>query len=140
MENQNADKKAKIGDLVTIPHIIDERGSLCVAENSSLPFEVKRVFWIHDVQEGQTRGGHAHRTCAEVVFPVTGSFDIYIDDGKNRKTIHLDSPHKGIHIRPNVWCCLKNFAQNTVCVVLASQEYEAEGYIHDYTTFKKMFG
>ncbi len=140
MNNYTTDKKAKIGEIITIPHIIDERGNLCVAENRSLPFEVKRVFWIHGVQPGHTRGGHAHRTCAEVVFPVAGSFEIDVDNGKECETFILDSPDKGIHIPPNVWCCLKNFTPGTVCVVLASQSYEAEGYIHDYSTFKQLFG
>ncbi len=134
------DKNINTGNIITIPHIIDERGSLCVAENASLPFEVKRVFWIHDVHKGQTRGGHAHRTCAEVIFPVTGSFEIEVDDGTNKETILLDSPDKGVHIRPNVWCCLKNFAPGTVCLVLASQQYEVEGYINDYSLFKKIYG
>ncbi len=140
MKNSTSDNCSKIGQIVTIPYIVDERGSLCFAENKHLPFEIKRVFWIYGVKEGKTRGGHAHRTCAEVVFPISGSFEIEVDDGKHSETFLMDSPEKGIHIQPNVWCCLKNFAPGTVCVALASHDYEAEGYIHDYTTFKKMFG
>ncbi len=126
MNEGTSDNCLKIGQIVKIPCVVDERGSLCFAESKHLPFEIKRVFWIYGVEEGKTRGGHAHRTCAEVVFPLCGSFEIEVDDGKHSETILMDSPEKGIHIPPNVWCCLKNFASGTVCVVLASQDYETE--------------
>ncbi len=130
MDNKEQNKGKELGQIINIPLITDARGSLCVAENADLPFEVKRVFWIFDVPEGQTRGCHAHNTCAEVVFPITGSFEIEVDDGTESMTLLMDSPNRGIHIPPKVWCKLKNFAPGTVCVVLASQEYDAEGYIN----------
>ncbi len=130
MDNKEHYKSKELGQIINIPLIADARGSLCVAENAALPFEVKRVFWIFGVPEGQTRGCHAHKTCAEVVFPVTGSFEIEVDDGTESITLLMDSPNQGIHIPPNVWCRLKNFAPGTACVVLASQEYDAEGYIN----------
>ena len=69
--------------LITLPLATDARGSLCFAENTQLPFSIERVFWIYGVPEGKTRGGHAHTTCAEIVFPVCGSFDMWVDDGKS---------------------------------------------------------
>ena len=122
--------------LVTVPLITDPRGSLCFAESAKLPFPIERVFWIYGVPEGKTRGGHAHTSCAEIVFPVSGSFDMWVDDGKEEKTYHLDSPQVGILIPPNVWCELRNFSPNTICVVLASEAYNSEGYINEYTSFK----
>lgn len=122
--------------LVTVPLYTDERGSLCFAESTQLPFPIERVFWIYDVPDGKTRGGHAHATCAEIVFPVSGSFDIWVDDGTNEQTYHLSSPQEGILIPPCVWCELRNFSPNTICVVLASEAYNSEGYINEYTSFK----
>ena len=124
--------------LIEIPHNSDSRGSLCFAEWKHLPFEAKRVFWIHDVQPGKTRGGHAHGRCAEVVFAVNGSFDMYVDNGKQQDIFHICDPCQGIYIGPNVWCELRNFAPGTVCVVVASAKYMKSGYINDYATFKEV--
>jgi dTDP-4-dehydrorhamnose 3,5-epimerase-like enzyme len=126
--------------MVDVPCIVDERGALCFVEGASFVFEVKRIFWIYGVKEGQTRGNHAHESCAEVVFPVNGSFDIEVDDGVNCSTYHMDCPNRGILIPAKVWCCLKNFSTDAVCVVLASHEYDSDGYIHNYETFKQVYG
>ena len=122
--------------LITVPLITDPRGSLCFAESAKLPFPIERVFWIYGVPEGKTRGGHAHTSCAEIVFPVSGSFDMWVDDGTNERIYHLASPYEGILIPPHVWCELRNFSPNTICVVLASEAYNSEGYINEYTSFK----
>ena len=121
--------------LIDFPEVPDSRGCLSIAERSSLPFEVKRVFWIYDIAEGQTRGGHAHVSCEEVVIAVCGSFDMYVDDGKTSKEVRMDSPSKGIYIRKGVWCELLNFSPGTICVVMASEPYNPEGYINDYKEF-----
>lgn len=135
--NENNKKLTEKGyGLVHLSEHIDERGSLSFAEWSHLPFAPKRVFWIYDVQEGKTRGGHAHRTCAEVVFAVQGSFDMFVDNGETTETIHISKANEGIYIGPNVWCELRNFAPGTVCVALASTEYDAKGYINHYEDFK----
>ncbi len=120
---------------VDLPQVSDARGTLCFAENRHLPFELRRVFWIFGVPEGETRGGHAHTSCAEVVFPVRGSFDILVDDGHERTLHHMDDPSRGILIPPCVWCELSRFSADACCVVFASHDYQAEGYIHDYATF-----
>ena len=121
--------------LVEVGSASDVRGQLCFAERRQLPFQVERVFWITHVPEGQTRGGHAHKVCAEVVFPVEGSFDMYVYDEKGERTYHMNQSNVGIYIGPNVWCELRNFKPGTVCVVLASHPYIVEGYINDYQEF-----
>ena len=126
--------------LIELDEHADERGSLSFAEWTDLPFEPKRIFWIYDVTPGQTRGKHAHSECEEVVWAVKGGFDMFVDNGREQKTVRLDNPRQGIYIGKNVWCELRNFAPDTVCVVLASVEYMHEGYIRDYEEFKRVFG
>jgi len=125
--------------LLKVPGFRDERGSLAVAELSELPFEAARVFWIYGVEAGRTRGGHAHSTCAEIVFPVKGSFEMWVDDGQQAQTYQMCHANEGIYIGPNVWCELRNFSPDAVCVVFASEPYKAEGYINDYADFCKKF-
>lgn len=122
---------------VQLPEFKDDRGVLSFVEaEKHVPFEVKRVFWIYDVPQGKTRGGHAHWTCHEAVFPVYGSFDIELNDGHTSRLFHLNHPTQGVIIPAGVWCELRNFEAGTVCVVLASQEYTTEGYVHDFGVFK----
>lgn len=117
---------------IQLPKNVDERGCLSFLESGKhIPFEVKRVFWIYDVPETQTRGGHAHWSCQEVVFPVAGSFELELDDGERHSCVLLDDPSCGITIPAGVWCELRHFAPGTVCVVAASEEYDATGYALD---------
>jgi hypothetical protein len=116
----------------------DERGELSFAEGlKEIPFRIARIFWIKNVPEGEERGGHAHWKCAEAIFPLTGGFDIYIDDGFVHHTFKMTKPEEGILVKPGVWCVLRNFKPGTVCLVAASMEYDAEGYVNDYQTFLK---
>lgn len=121
--------------LIEVRSFDDIRGNLCFVENKELPFPVERVFWISGVPSDKTRGGHAHRICAEIVFPVSGSFDMFVDDHHGQRTYKMNQKNVGIYIGPNVWCELRNFAPGTVCVVLASHPYMEEGYINDYNEF-----
>ena len=117
---------------IQLPQNVDERGSLSFLEaGKDIPFKVERVFWITDVPEGQMRGAHAHWTCHEAIFPVTGSFEIEVDDGEHRCTLQMSRPNVGVLISAGVWCELRHFAPGTACVVMASQPYDAEGYAHD---------
>lgn len=136
MDENNKKMIEKGFGIVILPEHIDDRGSLSFAEWKHLPFQPKRVFWIYDVKEGKTRGGHAHKTCAEVVFAIQGSFNMFVDNGETQETIHISKSNEGIYIGPNVWCELSNFAPGTVCIALASTEYDAQGYINDYDKFK----
>lgn len=120
--------------LVSLPEIRDSRGALSVIERDE-NYAFERVFWIYDVPEGSERGGHAHRSCAELLFAVHGSFDVELCNGRERKTFHLDSPSTGLIIRPMVWCRLFNFSADFVGLCMASQKYLPEGYINDWQTF-----
>jgi len=122
---------------VQFPKIADQRGCLAFGEgNRHIPFSIKRIFWTYNIQDGNMRGDHAHRTCEMVLFPIGGSFDIELDDGENKTLLHMDDPSRGIFIPPLVWCRLMNFTKDAACISLASEEYRAEDYIHDYKEFK----
>lgn len=124
--------------LIKVGTAIDKRGQLCFTENAELPFKIERVFWISNIPKGESRGCHAHRICAEIVFPAQGSFDMFVSDSEGERTYKMADPSIGIYIGPNVWCELKNFLQDAVCVVLASHRYMTEGYVNDYEEFKRL--
>ena len=125
--------------LIKVRPITDERGSLCYVEaHKEIPFPIQRIFWIYDVKPGAQRGGHAHLTCAEAVFPLCGSFDIDIDDGTHHRTFTLTAPDEGIIVNPGVWCVLHDFSPGTICMVAASKEYDPDGYINDYNRFLEL--
>ena len=125
--------------LIDLPKIVDPRGNLTVAEQlKNVPFDIARVYWTYDIPAGERRGGHAHRTCEMVLFPIGGSFDIELDDGEHRTVLHMDDPSQGVFIPPLVWCKLLNFTKDAACISLASEEYRAEDYIHDYEEFLKL--
>ena len=125
--------------LVRLPKVSDERGNLTFGEaKRHIPFPITRVFWTYDIRDGNMRGDHAHRTCEMVLFPIGGSFDIELDDGESTTTLHMDDPSVGVYIPPLVWCKLMNFTPEASCISLASEEYRAEAYIHDYEEFKRL--
>lgn len=124
--------------LIELPEIMDERGCLSFVQSQvNVPFAIERVFWIWDVKPGQSRGGHAHRTCSEVVFPLKGAFDMHIDDGVEQACLRMDSPTCGILIPAGVWCHLTDFLPGTVCLALASHPYDASGYINNHKDYLK---
>lgn len=123
--------------IVQFPKIADQRGCLAFGEGERhIPFSIKRIFWTYNIQDGNMRGDHAHRTCEMVLFPIGGSFDIELDDGENKTVLHMDDPSRGVFIPPLVWCRLMNFTKDAACISLASEEYRAEDYIYDYKEFK----
>ena len=127
--------------LVTLPGVSDARGMLAFGEcGRHIPFDIKRVFWTYNVQDGCCRGDHAHRTCSMVLFPIGGSYDIELDDGSLRVPLHMEDPRVGELIPPGVWCRLSGFTSSAACVCLASHPYEAEDYIHDYDEFLTFVG
>ena len=114
----------------------DERGWLtCADACTDIPFPVKRLFWIYNVPEEATRGGHANWKCAEAIFPLKGSFDIYVDDGRQHATLHMDQPDTGIIIPAGVWCLLSKFEEGTICLVASDEPYCQEAYVNDYQDF-----
>lgn len=118
---------------ITLPAITDARGTLSFIQETEFPIE--RAFWIYNVPEGSERGGHAHRTCSEILFAISGSFDVDLVYGEERKTVHLANPSDGLIIRPMVWCRLYNFSSDFVGLCLASQKYTPEGYVNSYEQF-----
>jgi acetyl transferase/isomerase len=124
-------------DFIDLPLHADDRGQLTVAENSSLPFEARRVFWLTGVPEVAERGGHAHSTCAEVLYAVSGAVKIDLSDGTRDLTVELSLPNRGIVIPPMVWCRLYDFSPNFVGLCFASETYRPEGYFRSWEEFRK---
>lgn len=121
---------------IDIPSIKDPRGNLAVLENSKLPFEIKRVYYLYDVPSGSERGGHAHKNLLQLIVPLSGSFELVLKDGKNEISVPLHNPVKGVLIPTMVWRELRNFSAGAVCLVLASEEYVEEDYIRDWEEFR----
>jgi hypothetical protein len=106
----------------------------------NLPFEIARVYYLYDVVDGQTRGGHAHKKLQQLIIPVCGSFDLVIDDGLEKRAFRMDRPDRGLHIPGHIWTVVKNFSPGAVCMVLASLPYYEEEYIRDYDQFLQFKG
>lgn len=123
---------------INIPKISaeDGRGNLSVIEKNSIPFEIKRVYYLYDVPSDSTRGGHAHIELQQFLVAISGSFDVVVDDGKDRKKFHLNRPYKGLYIPNGLWRELENFSAGAVCLSVVSEVYKEEDYIRDYDDFK----
>ena len=127
--------------LIQLPKFLDDRGNLSFLENDKqIPFEIKRVHWIYDVPGGESRGGHAHKQLRQLVVALSGSFHVTLDDGHERKTVLLNHPWQGLLIDTSIWRTLDDFSSGAVCLVLASEHYEADDYIEDYDEFLKYVG
>ena len=123
--------------LIDLPHIQDERGSLSFVEvDAQISFGIARIYYLYDVPDAKVRGAHAHKNLQQLVIPISGSFDIELDDGKSKKIYHLNSPDQGLYICPMIWRDLSNFSKDAVCLVLASEKYDESDYIRDYKDFK----
>ncbi len=122
-------------ELISIPKIEDYRGNIAIVEKSTIPFEIKRVYYLFDIPSTATRGGHAHKQQHELLIPLSGSFDVIINDGKNRLTITLNKPDKGLLIKNNVWRELENFSSGSVCLVISSGEFDEEDYIRNFDEY-----
>ncbi|MFX1392817.1 MAG: FdtA/QdtA family cupin domain-containing protein [Promethearchaeota archaeon] len=124
--------------IINLPKIYDARGNLTFIENNRhIPFNIKRVFYLYDVPGGETRAGHALKTL-QFIIAVSGSFDVVLDDGTNRKTFPLNRSYYGLFLPAYIWRELKNFSSGSVCLVLASEFYGEDDYIRDYEIFKKI--
>ncbi len=122
-------------EIIQIPKIEDYRGNIAVIEKDVVPFLIKRVYYLFDVPSSARRGGHAHKEQFELLIPLSGSFDVVVNDGKNQKVISLNKPDKGLLIKSNIWRELENFSSGAVCLVLSSGEYDEDDYIRDYNEF-----
>jgi hypothetical protein len=129
-----------IGRLIDLPKIIDTRGNLTVVEQMrQIPFDIARVYWTYDIPGGGRRGGHAHRTCQEVVVAVSGSFDVQLYNGREWETYHLNHPYQGLYIGTSIWRTLEDFSSGAVCLVLASELFDEDEYIYDMDEFEKLY-
>jgi len=136
-------KKSSVYDcsIIEIDKHHHEKGNISVVENNiTVPFDVKRTYYLYDVPGGESRGGHAHKELRQLVIAASGSFDVTLDDGNVKRTFSLNRPYQGLLVVPGIWRELNNFSSGSVCLVLASMRYEEEDYIREYTdfiTFKK---
>ena len=122
--------------IVHLPKEQNRAGNLTALENgTSIPFDIKRVYYLYDIPGGESRGGHAHKSLEQIIVAVSGAFDISLDDGTNKKVFRLDRPYIGLHVVPGIWRELSNISSGAICFVLASQVYNEEDYIRDYSLF-----
>lgn len=123
--------------IIQLPKYIDERGNLSIIEEEvEIPFKIQRSYWIYDVPGGESRGGHAYKENNEFVVALSGSFDVILDDGKERKTFSLNRSYYGLYVPKGLWREMDNFSTNSLALVLSSTKYDADDYIRDYTIFK----
>lgn len=120
---------------ILIPKIEERRGNLSVIENDTVPFDIKRVYYLYDVPSGAERGGHAHKDLQQFLVALSGSFDVVLNDGKEKQIITLNKPYEGLLINSGIWRELENFSSGSVCLVIASEAYIEEDYIRDFDEF-----
>ena len=124
--------------ILELPKIHDPRGNLTFIEGGNhIPFDIKRVYYLYDVPGGADRGGHAHKALRQLIIAISGSFDVVLDDGTSKKRVHLARSYYGLYVCPMIWRELDNFSSGSVCMVLASNEYDEDDYYRDYDTFMK---
>lgn len=124
--------------VIELPKIQNRAGNITpVHSNINIPFEINRVFYLYDIPAGEDRGAHAHKECHQFLIAASGSFDIELDDGVNKRTVNLNRPFYGLHIPPNVWAAEKSFSSGAICLVLASHKYDENDYIRKYEDFLK---
>lgn len=121
---------------VDLPRINDPRGNLTFIEaNRHIPFDIRRVYYLYDVPGGSERGGHAHKALHQLIIAMSGSFDIQLDDGYDRKTVHMNRSYYGLYVCPMIWREVDNFSSGSVCMVLASDYYDELDYYREYSEF-----
>lgn len=122
--------------IIELPKIQDHRGNLTFIEaNRHVPFEIKRVYYLYDVPAGASRAAHGHRSLHQLMIAMSGSFDVILDDGKEKRLFHLNRSYFGLYIPPMIWRDLNNFSSGAVCVVLASDYYDENDYFRNYDDF-----
>ncbi len=123
-------------EVITLPKILTEKGAITAINNQSeVPFNISRVYYLYDVPGGAERGGHAHKELYQLIVAASGSFDVVIYDGKMKRTISLNRPYYGLLIVPGIWRELLNFSSGAICLVMASIKFDEEEYIRDYNNF-----
>jgi len=122
--------------LLELPFIQGESGNITAINSmAEIPFDISRVYYLYDVPGGSSRGGHAHKELQQLIVAASGSFDIILDDGKVKRSIHLNRPDIGLYMPSGLWRELDNFSSGAICLVLASHKYNESDYIRDYDNF-----
>jgi WxcM-like, C-terminal len=122
--------------IISLPKVTDHRGNLTFVEGANhIPFDIRRVYYLYDVPGGAERGGHAHKQLRQVIVALSGSFDIVLDDGFEKKRFHLNRPYQGLYVCSMIWREMDNFSSGAVCLVLASNLYDEDDYYRDYGEF-----
>jgi len=123
--------------IINLPKILDERGNLSfIEENHHIPFKIERCYWIYDVPGGEMRGGHAYKNNQEFIVALSGSFDVVLDDGKERKIFTLNRSYYGLYVPNMIWREMENFSTNSLALILSSTPFEKKDYIYDFEEFK----
>lgn len=123
--------------IIQLPKYLDARGNLSVVEEfKEIPFKIERTYWIYDVPGGESRGGHAYRENCEFIIALSGSFDVILDDGNERKRYHLNRSYYGLYVPAGLWREMDNFSTNSLALILSSTRYDEQDYIRDYELFK----
>ena len=133
--------RSSVYDCAVLPlnKIHNRAGNITIIEgNTSIPFLVKRVYYLYDVPGGEARGGHAHKELYQLIIAASGSFDVLLDDSQNKKIVTLNRPDYGLMIVPGIWRELFEFSSGAICLVLASRKYEPQDYYRDYDKFIKL--
>ena len=124
--------------IIELPKIMDPRGNLTFVEGDRhIPFAIRRAFWIYDVPGGEMRGSHAYRRNCELIIAVSGSFDVEVDNGSSVTRHQLNRSYYGLYLPPLHWRSLVNFSTNSLCLILASEEYDTSNYLRDYDEFRR---
>lgn len=126
---------------IELPKISNPSGNITPVEGlNNVPFDIKRVFYTYDIPGGESRGAHAHKRCHQFLIAASGSYEVFLDDGVNKRTVLLNRPFYGLHIPPGIWAAEQGFSSGSICLVLASLPYEEDDYIRKYDDFLKYRG
>lgn len=122
--------------VIEFPKIKERCGNITpIHGEKEIPFEIKRVFYLYDIPGGEDRGAHAHKECHQILIAASGSFEVELDDGNNKRTIFLNRPYFGLHIPPGVWAAERSFSSGSICLVLTSHVYNENDYIRSYNDY-----
>ncbi len=125
--------------IIELPKFLDARGNLSFVEQENhIPFVIKRTYWLYDVPGGECRGGHAYRENEEFIIALSGSFDVVLDDGKEKRIFTLNRSYYGLYVPKGLWREMENFSTNSLAMILSSTDYDANDYVRDYDLFLKL--
>lgn len=122
--------------IIELPCISSRQGNITpIHEYEGVPFKIERVFYLYDIPGGKSRGAHAHKECHQFLIAASGSFEVLLDDGRNKRTVVLNRPYLGLHIPPGIWASEQEFSSGSICLVITSHKYDERDYIREYNDF-----